>query len=112
MPRASQYDQEIVWRRNTVTGQNSYGEDILEPATIWECWASVSDLVQQGREAQAVLQRWAEARYVIRMRPADVELRASDWIEWHGQTLDVLSPVQGQGQRVREWTIYARDHVE
>lgn len=111
MPRASAYDQEIVWRRNTVTGQGSYGEDILTPETVWECWAAVNDLLQQGREAQAVLQRWAEARYQIRMRPADVALQNSDWIEWQGQTLDVLN-IQGQKTRAREWVIYARDHVE
>jgi head-tail adaptor len=111
MPRAGQYDQEIAWLRNTVTGQNSYGEDIVTPATIHQCWASVTDIMQQGRESTAALQRWAEARYVIKMRPADVELRASDWIEWNGQTLDVVSPVQGQNMRTREWVIYAKDHV-
>ena len=110
MPRAGQYDQEIAWRRNTVTGQDSYGQDIVTPGTIWQCWASVSNVMQQGREGAAAMQRWAEARYQIKMRPPDVDLDLIDWIEWNGQTLDVLD-IQGSGTRAREWTVYAKDHV-
>jgi head-tail adaptor len=86
------------------------GEDATTPTTtVGTFWARVEYLT--GRELEAMQQRWADARYRICMlRQPGITLQAKDTITWNSQTLDILN-IQGQGTRMPEWTIIARDFV-
>lgn len=110
MPQAGYFDQRISVYAKNVIGQNSFGEDVLGPPILmlWT-WASVDYL--QGRELERVMQRWADARYKIRMRRNPVEIKREHWIEWHDQRIDILD-VGNMGTREPEWIILAKDHVE
>jgi head-tail adaptor len=99
-----------IYRRND-PGQNSFGEDV--PSTPTTVASSISADVRclAGRELERVSQRWAEARYKIRIGWQPSEIKREDYISWNGQTLDILD-VQGSALRTLEWTIIAKDHVE
>lgn len=108
--QAGKLDQRIAVKDRTVTGQNSYGEDTTVASTVGTFWASVEFIT--GREPFMAGQRWAEAKYKIRLRrQPHVTLQREQTIEWNGQTLDILD-IQGPGTRMAEWLIIARDHVD
>jgi hypothetical protein len=108
--RTGQRDQLVHFYRKTITGQDSYGQDILgTPTDLGEAWATVRWLA--GGEAQRLQQRWAEARYSLNIRPMDSTLKPSDYATWNEQTLELLD-VQGPGSRAREWIIIAKDYIE
>jgi head-tail adaptor len=103
-------DQRIVVYRRNAAGQNTFGEDVpSEPITVASLSARVEYLA--GRELERAAQTWAEAKYRIVIGYQPVEIKREDYIEWRGQTLDILD-VQGRGTRALEWTITAKDHVE
>jgi head-tail adaptor len=108
--RIGLYDQQIVVCQRSVATQNSYGEDTTgTPTTVASLWASVVYLA--GRELERVSQRWAEARYEIRCAWQPVTIKREHWVEWNGQTLDILD-IRGPGTRDGEWVVIAKDHVE
>lgn len=108
--QAGKLDQRIVVKGRTITGQNGYGEDIITTTTVGTFWAAVEFVT--GREPFMAGQRFAEAKYKIRMRrQPGITLQREQTVEWNGQTLDVLD-IQGPGTRMPEWLIIARDHVD
>lgn len=105
--QAGKFDQRITISVAVVTGQNSYGEDIFGVPTTATYWAEVRFL--QGRELEAVMQRWADARYLIDMRrQPGVSINRKSPLLWNGLNLDIVD-VQGPGTRMGKWTIIARD---
>lgn len=112
MTHVGRFDQRIVIKRRVVT-QDSFGADVTgTPTTIGTFWARVEPLT--GRELEQAMQKWAEARFriTIRRQPGlAYTIKPADHIEWNSQSLDVLD-VQGQGTRMPEWVIVAKDHVE
>ena len=108
--QAGKLDQRIVVKAASVTSQNSYGEDVVTVTTVGTFWASVGFVT--GREPFMAGQRFAEAKYKIKLRrQPNVILQRAQSVEWNGQTLDVLD-IQGPGTRQPDWLIIARDHVE
>ena len=90
--------------------QNAYGEDVLTWADYMHGHGNVRALM--GREFEAVSQRWAEARFKIRL-PWVSGVQREDRILFGSpeRTLDILDAEDPDGQR-RELVIYAREVVE
>lgn len=111
MAGAGKLDQRVVFKRKNVTGQDTFGADVLGTATtVGTFWSKVEYLT--GRELQVAHQRFAEAQYRITMRrQPGVSIESDDYVEWNSQTLDI-SPVMNPGTRECEWWMYAKDHVE
>lgn len=108
--RAGILDQRVTLKRRTVTGQDTFGQDIISMVTVATVWAAVRYL--SGRELDQAQQTFAEARYEIEMRRRpDLTIKRADTVEWRGQTLDILD-VAGPGTREDSWKILAKDHVE
>jgi head-tail adaptor len=109
--QAGRLDQRITIKRENRTGYDSFGQPVLgTPVDVASVWAEVIYLA--GRELEAVQQTWAEARYKIRLRrQMEIEINRAYWIDWQGDTLDILD-VQGPRTRNPEWVIIAKDHVE
>lgn len=103
---------QITWQRKTVTGQDSFGADVVTWPDLVTCRAQVKEL--QGRELTAVQQRWAEAKYEI-LQHRHAGLKESDRISWYidgeVRTLDVLG-IQDPPGTARYLLIVAKDHVE
>lgn len=108
---AGRYDMRVSFKRKNVTGQDTFGVDVLgTPTTVGTFWANVEPL--RGRELQYAQQRWAEAQYMITLRrQPGVSIEPDDWAEWNGVVLDIM-PAMGPGTRNSEWIVYAKDHVE
>ena len=107
--QAGKLDQRIVIKDKTIASQNTYGEDVTTPVTVGTFWARVEFLT--GRELDAAQQRWAEARYRIRMRrQPGITLQREQSIQWNGLTLNILD-IQGPGTRMPEWILIAKDYV-
>ena len=102
---------QIQWVRQTVTGQDAFGQDVTTPTVVLTCRAQIKSL--QGRELFAAQQRWGDARYRI-VQHYTAGLRVEDQIEWFVdgelRTLDVLD-IGDAGGNGRVQTIYAKDHV-
>ena len=103
---------QITYQRQTVSGQNTFGEDVVAWTNIVTLKAEVRSLA--GRELYAVAQKWAEARYVIEhhyylgLKPED---RISWYVDGEVKTLDVLDVQDGAGAgRVQK--VIAKDHIE
>jgi len=110
MMRTGRMRQTIVWKRDTVTGQNTFGGDTVTPTTVLTCMADVWEL--SGNELAAAQQRWAEVQYKIGMRrQPGATLAMTDYIEWQGRRLDVLH-IEGMHSTSMYWIVLAKDHVE
>lgn len=95
----------------TVTGQDSFGQDIIVPTEVGTFWCLVEAL--QGREKEAAQQRWAEARYRIKMRhQAGITFKAIMTGEWNGLTLDILDVEDARSTLRPDLVMIARDHEE
>ena len=97
----------ITWQQKTVSGQNSFGEDIYEWDDVMVCRARVTALA--GRELEAAQQRWAEARFQIEQHYVSGLKRAMR-VAWGDRLLDVIDAEDpwGTGMALRamakEWT--------
>lgn len=79
----------ITITQETVTGQNSYGEDAVTTATVGQFWANVISLT--GRELEVAQQRWAEARYKVIMRhQPGVSITRKMTVVNGGRSMDIL----------------------
>ena len=110
MIQSGSLDERVSFYRPTVASISATGADVAgTPTLLRTVWAAVEYLA--GRELEAAMQRWAEARYKITIRrQPGITLVLTDYISWNGQTLDMVE-IRGQGLRVDEWVITARDHV-
>ncbi|OFX13202.1 MAG: hypothetical protein A2Z18_11075 [Armatimonadetes bacterium RBG_16_58_9] len=109
--RIGPYRHRITISRKTVSGQNSYGEDVSDYTTtaFGPFWAEVTAL--RGRELESARQTWAEARFRVRMRhQPGVTVRREDRITWGTRTLDILD-AEDQAGRQREIVMYCRELV-
>jgi head-tail adaptor len=101
----------VTWQRKSVTGQNSYGEDIWE----WQDIVTVSCQVKPltGRETQDAQQRWAEAKYkIVQHWYAGMELvdRGAWWYDGAMRYLDILD-IQDRAGILRVMDITAKEWV-
>ena len=78
----------VVVGKRTVTGQDSYGNDTIAYPTLGTFWAEVKST--QGREFSAVMQKWAEAQFAVRMHYNTYGIDRADRISWGTRTLDIL----------------------
>lgn len=91
--RAGRLDQRVTIQHRTVTGQDSYGQDVVSwtASTSGPFWAEVAAL--EGRELANVQQKWAEARFRVTIRyQTGVTIRRRDRISWQSpeRLLDIL----------------------
>ena len=87
--RSGTLRHQITITRRNVTGQNSFGEDTLGTSTT--VGAYKADVIAlQGREFEAAQQKWAEARFKVRMRYTATAIRREDQITWGTRTLEIL----------------------
>lgn len=105
--RSGPYRHRITIQEKTVTGQDSYGQDTVIWPTYHACWASVDSL--QGREFQAVQQRWADARFRVRIRYKAGIQRAMR-IVWGMRTLDILDAEDPDNTK-RQIVMYCKELV-
>jgi SPP1 family predicted phage head-tail adaptor len=102
--RAGRLNQSLLVRRNAeMSPYSSFGEPTLVPSDR-AAWGEVFAL--QGREFQAVQQRWAEARFRVTMRYLD-DVKAADQIIWGTRTLDILD-VEADAKN-RQLVMYCRE---
>lgn len=78
----------IVVGKRTITGQDSYGNDTITYPTLGTFYALVEAI--QGRELDAAMQRWAEARFKVRLHYNTYGIDRADRISWGTRTLDIL----------------------
>jgi len=78
----------IVVGKRTITGQGSYGNDTITYPTLGTFWAHIEAM--QGRELDAAMQRWAEARFKVRMHYNTYGIDRADRIYWGSRVLDIL----------------------
>lgn len=64
---AGQYTHRIEVTDKAITGQNSFGEDIVSTVVIGRFWCTVVPL--QGNELVTQEQRFAKAQYQITLQP-------------------------------------------
>ena len=101
-----QLRHQITWQQKGVTGQNSYGEDSYTWNDVLTCRAQVEST--SGRdEFASVMQRWAEAKYVITQHFATgllAEMRIAWYVNGATVYLDVLAiddpPGTGRYQKI------------
>ena len=80
--------QRIVIGKRTVTGQDTFGNDTITYPTMGTFWALVEAM--GGRELDAAMQRWAEARFKVRMHYNTYGIDRADRIYWGSRVLDIL----------------------
>ena len=78
----------IVIGKRTVTGQDGYGNDTITYPTMGTFWAEVKDTT--GREFTAVMQKWAEAQFAVRLHYNTYGIDRADRIYWGSRVLDIL----------------------
>jgi head-tail adaptor len=90
------------------TSQNTFGEDQGTPETIGSFWCHVE--VLDGRELESAQQRWAEARYRLRLRRQNgIAFTTKMYATWGSKTLNILD-VQDPGDAMRpEVVMIARE---
>ncbi|MFW9804856.1 MAG: phage head closure protein [Candidatus Thorarchaeota archaeon] len=76
--------------------QDSYGIPAETPTVFQQCNARVRRL--QGREWQAIQQRWAKATWMIEL-PYLAGIRPKMTVAWEGHTLNILHVGDRQGWR-------------
>lgn len=109
--QAGRLRHQIVVTNPVISGQNSFSEDTVVDTVVGTFWCLVESL--QGREKEAVQQRWAEARYKITMRhQSGITFKAKMTVDWNGLTLDILDVEDTQSTLRPEVVMFARDHEE
>jgi len=99
----------IVVGKRTIGGQDAFGNDTIVFPVFGTFWAEVTAM--QGRELDAAMQRWAEARFKIRMHYNTYGIERADRIYWGTRTLDILDIEDQQGDQ--RWLIaYCKEFVK
>ena len=98
----------ITIGKRTITGQDAYGASIVTyPVDVF--WADITAM--QGRELDAAMQRWAEARFKVRIHFNSYGIDRADRIFWGTRTLDILDIEDPYGDQ--RWLImYCKEFVE
>jgi len=103
---------QITWQRIDKTARNSFNEPIAAVVNVLSCRASVQH--GTGREVAVAMQRFPEARYVLRQHfdaRCTADLRVSWYYRGVVRVLDVVD-VQDDGGLGRSQTIIAKDWIE
>ena len=109
--QAGRLRHRIVVTNPQIASQDSFGQDVITDVEVGTFWCLVEPL--QGREKEAVQQRWAEARYKITMRhQPGITFKAKMTVDWNGLTLDILDVEDTQSTLRPEVVMFARDHEE
>ena len=99
----------IVIGKRTIGDQDAFGNDIVTFPTFGTFWAKVKAM--QGRELDAAMQRWAEARFKVRMHYNTYGIERADRIYWGTNTLDILDIGDALGDQ--RWLIaYCKEFVK
>lgn len=107
--QAGKLRSRLTISRGTKT-QNSFGEDVITWVSLGEFWAEILPL--QGRELEVMQQRWAEARFTVRIRfQPTITFRREDRGTWGSRTLDILD-VEDIDQRQRELRLICREYTQ
>jgi SPP1 family predicted phage head-tail adaptor len=102
---------QIVWQKKVVSGQDSYGQDVVDWAQFVLVKAQIKSLT--GRELQDAQQRWGDAQYQITqhyVRNLERGMRGVWLADGRTKYLDILDirdePGTGSYQRIiaRNWT--------
>ena len=91
--------------------QDSYGQDVITWSTYMQTYGNVRAMT--GRELEAVQQRWAEARFKIRIPYPPIRVNREDRIRYGSpeRTLDIIDAEDQDGVR-SEMVIYAMEMVD
>lgn len=100
--------ENITIQQKTVSGQNTSGEDVYTWTTVWACKANV--LPMSGREIEAAQQKWAEARWKIKIHYPSVAIQRAMQIVWGVRIFDILDAEDPGGKR-REFVMVAKEWV-
>lgn len=95
--------------QKTVTGQDSYGQDVFTWTTVATMWCDVRPL--SGRELEAAQQLHAEARWKIRTHYPSVTIKRAMRAVIGTRTLDILDAEDPVGKR-REFVMLAKEWVQ
>ena len=97
---------QITWQQKSVTGQNSYGEDIFTWTNFLTCRARVEG-APGNNEVERAMQKWADAEFLITQHFSPgvlANMRIEWWIDGAMVYLDVLSiddpPGTGRYQKI------------
>lgn len=109
--RAGQRSSRVTFYRETITGQNSSGENIKVNETLGSAWVDIR--AKEGKEIESGQQLTAEAWFKILMEHplSGYTLRRADRITWGSRTLDIQS-VEDPTTRRRRMVIVAKEFVE
>lgn len=109
---AGNYRHRIRVTDDVITGQDSYGQDVIETVDIGKFWCNITPF--QGTELVTQEQRFAKALYQIAMRhQPGIEFKPKMTVIWSrpitDRTLNVLD-VRDPGEDTRaEITMVAQD---
>lgn len=99
----------ITIGKRTTGSQNDFGNDAVTFPTLGTFWADITAM--QGRELDAAMQRWAEARFKVRLHYNTYGIDRADRIYWGTRTLDILDIEDAHGDQ--RWMIaYCKEYVE
>ena len=99
----------IVIRKRTLGTQDTYGQQAITYPSLGSFWAEITALA--GRELETIMQRWAEARFKVRLHYNEYGIDRADRIYWGMRTLDILDIEDAEGDQ--RWLIcYCREFVE
>ena len=96
--QAGKLRQRVEHQRQTVTGQNSYGQKTYTWDAVGTYWAEVRAM--QGKELDIAQQKWAEARFKVTVRyQPSVEFKRADRLVWGTRNLDIIDAEDPDGRQ-------------
>lgn len=100
----------ITIQRPVVSSLDAMGGDVQgTPTDLGSFWAEITAL--KGHELESMQQRWAEARFAVKMRhQPGITFQRKDQVAWGSRTLDILD-VEDPDQRKRELSLICREIV-
>lgn len=109
--RAGTLRHRLTFTETITAGVNSFGEAIKTNVLVGEFACRIDAL--QGRELQAAMQRWAEARYKITMRHQPGVTFTREMQAWWGspaRIMDILDVQDVQGSLRPDIVMFAKDY--
>lgn len=98
--------QQVTWQRKSVSGQDSFGQDVYTWTDVVSIMAQVTAETVAGREPKDQQQTWAEARYRVLHRHfpgLEREMRIYYWDGTVNRYLDVIDVMDPDG--ACHWTV-------
>ena len=108
--RAGPRNQLVTFRRPTVTGQNSSGEDVVSNLELGTAWVYIEAISGQEFTRGQQLQAQADFRVAMDHPLSGFTLQRKDTISWGSRVLNILN-CEDQDQRRRSVTILAKEYT-